>query len=252
MTTRITPQNRIFSISSGKGGVGKTTFSVNMAFAMSRQGQKVLLIDGDLGLGNVDVLLGLQVNHTLRETVEKGRNPRELLVQVAPDLFVLPACSGVPEMAGLSTQEQAFLTAVLDQLIKEFDLIIVDSAAGIGESVLWFNCWATDNILILTPDPTAITDAYALMKVMANRYDKNKFQLVVNNVKSKKEALETFNSLAMVMTNFLKLSPHFLGHIRQDSKVVKAIRSQKPLLLTFPDCQAGKNITAISRQLLNS
>ena len=249
MTQQIPP---IISISSGKGGVGKTTFSVNLATALSDRGQKILLIDGDLGLGNVDVLLGLQVSHTLQETVEEGRDPQDLLVEVDPRFFVLPASSGVPEMAALSQEEQAFLTAVLGDIIGNFDLVLIDTAAGIGDAVLWFNQWATENIIILTPDPTSLTDAYALMKVMANRYDKKKFQLVVNNVKSKKEALETFTILAAVMEKFIEVKPSYLGPIPQDSNVVKAIRSQRPFLVTTPNCRAGKAVRTLAEQIEKS
>ena len=183
--------------------------------------------------------------------MEEGRNPKKILTEVAPNLFILPASSGVPEMAGLRPQEQAFLTSVLDEIIDDFDLIIIDTAAGIGDSVLWFNRWATENIIILTPDPTALTDAYALIKVMAGRYAKKEFQLVVNNVKSKKEAQETAASLTMVMAHFLQLRPHFLGHIWQDSTVVKAIRHQRPFFLTAPQCRAARAISAIAQRLLN-
>lgn len=249
----MSPANKtppILCISSGKGGVGKTTFSVNLATALAEKGAKTLLIDGDLGLGNVDVVLGLQVNHTIRETVEDGRDPAAILVEVQKNLFVLPASSGVPEMAGLSHEGQINLTTVLDKLIKNFDVVLVDTAAGIGDSVLWFNQWASANIIILTPDPTSLTDGYALMKVLASRHLKKGFQLVVNNVKSKEEALKTFTNMAAVLKQFLQETPSYLGPLPKDSRVVQAIRSQKPFLHASPDCPAAKAIRVMAGQLM--
>ena len=230
----------ILCISSGKGGVGKTTFSVNLATALADRGVKTLLIDGDLGLGNVDVVLGLQVNHTIRETVEDGRDPASIIIEVQKDLYVIPASSGVPEMAGLSQADQHLLTSVLGDIIKKFDMVLVDTAAGIGESVLWFNEWADDNIIILTPDPTSLTDGYALMKVLASRHGKKGFQLVVNNVKSKQEGSTTFTNMAGVLNQFLQATPSYLGPLPKDNKVVEAIRQQKPFLLASPDCRAAR------------
>ncbi|PKN15917.1 MAG: flagellar synthesis regulator FleN, partial [Deltaproteobacteria bacterium HGW-Deltaproteobacteria-3] len=138
MTAKTKRSPKIICISSGKGGVGKTSFSVNVATALSQKGKSVLLIDGDLGLANVDVVLGLNVRHTIRETIEEGRDLASSLVEINPKFQVLPASSGVPEMANLSYEEQAFLTSSLEEIIDRFDYVLIDTAAGIGDSVLWF------------------------------------------------------------------------------------------------------------------
>ncbi|MEA3547846.1 MAG: MinD/ParA family protein [Thermodesulfobacteriota bacterium] len=247
----MTNSPKIICVSSGKGGVGKTSFSVNMACSLARQKQKVLLVDGDLGLANVDVLLGLNVRHTLQETIDEERPLSSILVEIEPGFKVLPASSGVPEMANISYEEQAFLINALENIIDNFDYVLVDSAAGIGDAVLWFNNWADNNIIILSPDPTAMTDAYALIKVLFHRFGKNQFHLLINNVKSKKEGRQVFNNMENVLKKFLQISPDYLGSMPQDSAVVRAIRSQKPFLEISPDSRVSRAVMEISSQILS-
>ncbi len=241
---------KIICISSGKGGVGKTSFSVNVATALAQSGKKVLLIDGDLGLANVDVVLGINVRHTMRETIEEGRELASCLVEITPGFQVLPASSGVPEMASLSYEEQAFLTSSLEEIIDRFDYVLVDTAAGIGESVLWFNTWSQVNIVILTPDPTSLTDAYALIKVLATRHGKKHFHLLINSVKSKKEGKEVFDNMRTVLERFLQIRPLALGAMPQDAQVSQAIRQQKPFLLAAPESRASQEIMAVAQRIL--
>ncbi len=236
----------IICISSGKGGVGKTSFTVNMAAALAQLNKKVLLIDGDLGLANVDVVLGINVRHNLRETIEEGRDPASILVEVPPGFQVLPASSGVPEMANLSYEEQIFLTNTLEGITGRFDYVLVDTAAGIGDSVLWFNNWAQTNIVVLSPDPTSMTDAYALMKVLNTRYDRREFFLMVNSAKSKKEGQAVFDNMSLVLGNFLKIKPSQLGIMPLDNSVAQAIRNQRPFYLTHPESKASRAISEMA------
>lgn len=240
---------RIICVSSGKGGVGKTSFSVNIASALAQRGKEVLLIDGDLGLANVDIVLGLHVDHNMQEIVEQERNPSELLVEISPGFKVLPASSGVPEMATLSHEKQAALTKALEDLVLQFDIVILDTAAGIGYSVLWFNKWAGYNIVIMTPDPTSMTDAYALMKVLATRHDLKDFMLVVNNVKSEKEGDQAFFNVKSALHKFLNLTPSFLGNIPIDPAVAAAVREQHPFIISRPDCSASKAISNVATRI---
>jgi flagellar biosynthesis protein FlhG len=249
MPTSPIKKPRIVSVSSGKGGVGKTSFTVNLTLALASIGKRTLLIDGDLGLANVDVLLGLNVRRTIGDCFENGTDLAETLITLDNGLSILPATSGVPEMAGLSIEDQAFLEDRLTRLIRPFDFVIVDTAAGIGEPVLWFNRWAQENIVILSPDPTAMTDAYALIKVLNNRYGKNRFLMVINSVKSKKEGENVFDNMSKVLHRFLQLSPLPLGFLPQDSAVAGAIRSRKPFLLGAPDSRASRAIREIAARL---
>lgn len=242
-----TPQ--IICISSGKGGVGKTSITVNTAVALSQAGKRVLVVDGDLGLANVDIVLGLSVKHTLRETVEEGAAVDSILARISPGFYVLPASSGVPEMASLSSEEQAFLTNALEQIVGDFDYVLIDCAAGIGESVLWFNRWARHNAVVLAPDPTSMTDAYALIKVMATHYARRQFHLIVNNAKSQKEGAEVFKSMAAVLKKFLNIDPELLAVLPSDPSVSRAIRAQKPFVIGAPEAKASHAVRALAQRI---
>ena len=153
-------------------------------------------------------------------------------------------------MANLSYEEQAFLTSNLEEIIDRFDFVLIDTAAGIGDSVLWFNNWSQENIVILTPDPTSLSDAYALMKVLHSRHGRTRFHLLINSVQSRKEGQEVFDNMSRVLERFLKISPLSLGVMPHDSSVAKAIRQQKPFLLGSPESKASREIVSVAGRLM--
>jgi len=240
---------RTICITSGKGGVGKTSFSVNLAVALVSRGRRVLLIDGDLGLANVDLLLGLSVRKTIRDVLHDGGQLTDAICFPQDGFGVLPATSGVPEMADLGPDEQERIGRYLQAVSEGFDTVLIDTAAGIGTSVLWFTSIADEVILLLTPDPTSITDAYAMMKVLAQKYSRESFHLVVNNVTDQREGRGVFNNLNNVTAKFLKLDLGFLGAIPHDPDVSKAIREQVPFLRRTPDGEAARAVAEIAVKL---
>ncbi len=239
-----------FCLSSGKGGVGKTSLAVNLAFALAALGRRVLLVDGDLGLANVDVLLGLSVQATIRDILEQDLDPGEALVFLEPGLGVLPASSGVAEQANLEPEDQAQLGRVLDSLSQSFEMVLVDAAAGLGPSVLWFNTWADHNLLVVTPDPTSMTDAYALIKVLSLSRHRRHFHLLLNQAASHQEGRQTFHTLAQAAARFLKVRLHHLGTVPTDPAVRQGVRDQIPFFHAAPQCRASLAIAALARRLL--
>jgi flagellar biosynthesis protein FlhG len=241
---------KLWCVTSGKGGVGKTCLAVNLAFALAHQGKRVLLVDGDLGLANVDVLLGLEVGATVRDILDHGADPRQTIISVHPSLGVLPASSGVPEMANLGPEDQAVLAEVLRTLAAPFDHVLVDTAAGLGSAVLWFNTLADYSLVVVTPDPTALTDAYALIKVLVKNYQYRRFLIVLNSAPGEREARQTFATLAQAAARFLDLQLDFLGAVPADPAVRRALRAQTPFLQQFPQSRASRAIHTLAGRMM--
>jgi flagellar biosynthesis protein FlhG len=233
-------------ITSGKGGVGKTSVTVNLAYALARSGQRVLIVDGDLGLANVDVLLRLSVGKTLRDILDTNSDPLEAVVYVEPNLGILPANSGVPEMVTLGPDEQAQLGDVLDAISEHFDFVLVDTAAGIGPSVLWFNNFAQYSIVVVTPDPTSMTDAYALIKIMARDYDRDRFYLLMNSVGNALEGRQIYDNLQKVAQKFLNIHLQYLGIVPEDKAVIRGVREQVPFIRQSPQSEAARAVYALA------
>jgi flagellar biosynthesis protein FlhG len=240
---------KFWCITSGKGGVGKTCLAVNLGFALAQQGKRVLLVDGDLGLANVDVLLNLEVRATMQDILDQDADPLKTVIPVNPWLSVLPASSGVPEMANLGPEDQAVLGEVLKTVAAPFDYVLVDTGAGLGQAVLWFNTLADYSLVVVTPDPTALTDAYALIKVLVQHYQYYHFQVILNSVQGEQEASKTFETLAQAASKFLNLHLDYLGSVPADPAVKKALRTQGSFLEQFPQSEASLAVKTIAGRM---
>lgn len=240
----------VFSVTSGKGGVGKTNISANLAVSLSKMGKRVVLLDADLGLANVDVVLGMAPELNLFHLFHKGMSLQKVLCQTPYGFHILPASSGVAEMLSLSTGQKLVLLEAMDFLEDKIDYLIVDTGAGIGDNVLYFNLAARERLLVLTTEPTSLTDAYALVKVMHLNHAVNRFRVVVNMAPSEKAAKQVFGKLYAACDHFLDgISLDFVDFIPHDATVRQAVIKQVPFCHMAPQAPASLKITDIARKI---
>ena len=246
------PKTRVLSITSGKGGVGKTAVVSNVAVSLAKQGKKVLIIDADLGLANVDVVLGLSPEYNLNHFFSGERTLKEVMVEGPYGIKVLPAGSGVQEFTRLDGQLKMRLIDSLDALEEQFDVVLIDTEAGISDNVTYFNVAAQDILVVTTPEPTAITDAYALMKLLSTQYHQKRFLLAVNSVRGADEGLDVFEKLTMVSGRYLDIFLDYLGCVPFDRKMHESVRQQKVMVDLYPDHKVAKSFVELAENLVDT
>jgi flagellar biosynthesis protein FlhG len=252
--TKTTDQQgiRVLSVTSGKGGVGKSNVVANLAMALAAQGKKVLIIDADLGVGNIDVLLGLSPQYNLNHVLSGEKGLSEIIIEAAPGIKLIPAGSGVQEYTSLGQHEKLKLLDELDMLEEEFDIMIIDTEAGISENVTYFTVAAQEIVVVVSPEPTSITDVYALIKLLATRYSEHHFKVLVNMARDSEDALEVFRKLANVAGRFLDISLDYLGCVVKDEKLVEAVKKQKAVFQLFPDCEATGCFATLAKRVVEN
>ncbi|NLP13441.1 MAG: MinD/ParA family protein [Clostridium sp.] len=241
---------KVITVTSGKGGVGKTNITINLAIALSEQGKRVAILDADFGLANIDVMLGIIPKLTLVDVIYDNKNILEVLTDGPKNIKFISGGSGVEDLVKLDNGQLERFIANISLLDKLADVVLIDTGAGLSESVMSFVMAANEVILVTTPEPTSITDAYALIKVISNR-DRNKnIKVIVNRAENANEANDILNKLSVVTGKFLTIDLHPLGFIPQDEQVIKAVKMQQPFILSYPKSQASKQIIEMSRKLL--
>jgi flagellar biosynthesis protein FlhG len=249
-TRRIRGSNaRVIAITSGKGGVGKTSIVGNLGYAFAKLGKKVLILDADLGLGNLDVLLGLAPKYNLSHVILGERTIDEILVEGPGKMKILPASSGIQELTNLNKDQKIQILTQLDLLIDSVDILFIDTAAGISSNVMDFNATAQEVVVVVSPEPTSITDAYALMKVLSLKYSGKACKLIVNMVRRPEEGREVFRQLQIVTDRFLDITIEYLGYVLFDGKVTKGVKNQKIVSELYPDTLASRCFSDISRKI---
>lgn len=248
------PTARVITVTSGKGGVGKTSISINLAIQLSRLGKRVVVFDADFGLANIEVMLGVRPQYNLADMMFKGKDLTDIITQGEEGISFISGGSGIQELASMNRDQVMFLTSRLISLDKFADVIIVDTGAGISDSVLEFVLASTEVLLVATPEPTSITDAYSLLKALNRKEEFVKedtsIKMISNRVKSTAEGQSLYEKMSVVSEKFLDIPITYLGSVPMDEQISKAVMRQKPVSVINPDAPSAKAIKQIAETLL--
>lgn len=242
------PRTRVISITSGKGGVGKTTIVANTALQLGREGKRVLVLDGDLGMANVDIMFNVRPKRTIHDVVSGGARVADILVDVAPNVTLIAGGSGVFDLQNLSVFEKQIILDQVGELGPMFDIMLIDTAPGIDDNVLYLNSAAQEICVVVTPDPASVADAYALIKVLNQRYRENRFSVVCNQVKDEADGKRLFEKLNTVAHRFLYVSLDYRVSIPNDPNLRQATRAQQLVTLAFPDTTASNGMRKLAQK----
>lgn len=242
---------KVLTVSSGKGGVGKTNLVANLAYSLCQKNRAVLIVDADVGLNNIDILFGMAPEFNIEHVLSGDKKVEDVIVEGPGGVKVLPAANGIQELTQLENEKKMALLEELDRVSDQFDFLLFDTGAGISSNVTYFCAAAHDILLIATNEPTSHTDVYALMKVLSQKYQQKRFRLLINMVKSESEALEVFKRLSAVTDKFLRhVTLDYMGFILYDPMVTKAVRQQKPFLELYPHSKSSKCVNNLRDQLM--
>lgn len=242
-------RSKIITVTSGKGGVGKSNFVVNLGVLLQNKGYKVLIFDADLGMGNDDVLMGLYPKNNIFDIIFTDLTLKDIIIEGTNGVSLIPAGTGLNKIQELTEEQRKLFLDKLTQL-DEFDYILMDTGAGVNKDILAFISASQELIIITTPEPTSLTDAYSLIKAADYFKLKDRAKVVVNKAFTKEEGIETFNKFDRAVSKFLKIKVEYLGCILDDRKLVHSVRQQKPFVLLYPNCDASKSLETIASKIL--
>lgn len=246
---------RVITVTSGKGGVGKSSIAVNLAIQMRRMGKRVIIFDADFGLANIEVMLGVRPQYNLADLMFRGKTLTEIITEGPEGIGFISGGSGIQELTKMTKEQVMSLTGKLVELDAMADVIIVDTGAGIADNVLEFVTACNEVLLVATTEPTSITDAYALLKALNRRAgfsrERTSIKMISNRVSSEAEGKNLFEKMSIVVDKFLNIQPELLGMIPQDDQMSKAVMLQKPITVAYPNSAAAKALETIAHKLCN-
>lgn len=249
-------KSRLITVTSGKGGVGKTSVSINLAIQFRLQGKSVIIFDADFGLANIEVMFGAIPKYNLSDLVYRGRNLKDIIIRGPMDIGFISGGSGINDFGDLSKDQVMYLVYKIKELENMADIIIIDTGAGISSMVMDFVVVSDEVLLVTTPEPTSITDAYSLLKALNRHQDFNrdltKIEVIANKVKNYEEGINLYNKLNVVVDKFLKINIEFLGIIEADENMQKAVIQQKPICMAYPGSKAAKDFENLSGILMKT
>jgi len=239
---------RVLAVTGGKGGVGKSTIAVNLSVALANAGQKVLILDADLGLANIDIMLGLHAKANLHHVISGERTLEEIMLDGPSGIKVIPAASGIKEMAELSTETHACLVSAFSEISHNIDILIVDTAAGIGDSVTSFTRAAQEVVVVVCDEPASITDAYAIIKLLSKEHGIFRFRVLANMANGAQHGKEIFNKIMKVTDRFLDVALDYMGYVPEDEFLRKAVRKQRTVVEAFPRSKSAQAFATLAEK----
>jgi len=240
---------RAIAVTGGKGGVGKTNVSVNLGVAAAELGQKVLLLDADLGLANIDVVLGLHPQYDLSHVMRGERSLAEVLIEGPSGMKVIPGASGVKALADLTSAEHTGLIRAFSEVAADTELLIVDTAAGISDTVLSFSRASHEIVVVVCDEPASITDAYAIIKLLNRDYGHQRFRILANMVRTAQEGRELYNKMCRVTDRYLDVTLGFMGAVPYDESLRRAVKAQRPVVQAFPRSRAAQVFRNLAKKI---
>ncbi|MCH5250704.1 MAG: MinD/ParA family protein [Lachnospiraceae bacterium] len=249
------PLARVITVTSGKGGVGKSNTAINLAIQFKKLGQRVIILDADFGLANIEIMFGAVPKHNLYDLIYQGKNIKDIITWGPMDVGFISGGSGIAGMSNLSIDYLTYIIKNLAQLDEMADIIIVDTGAGISDAVLEFLIASGEILLVTTPEPTSITDSYSLLKALNRhpRYSKesSEIKVIANKVSSGQEGRDLFEKLDIVVTKYLKLPITYLGMVPQDTQLSKAVMQQMPVSIQNPESKSAQAYEMMAAKLMN-
>jgi flagellar biosynthesis protein FlhG len=242
---------RVFAVTSGKGGVGKTNVVGNLAIACQRKGKKVLVLDGDLGLANLDIIFGISPRHTIGETIRGEKELSKIIIEGPEGVAVIPASSGVQDLAHLSERQKANLLSEFDALNECFDFLLIDTGSGISSNVIFFNLVAEERVIVISPEPTSITDAYALIKTLFLHHGVKDFLLLSNMVKDETQGRVVYENLSGVVAKLMpEVCIDYAGCIPWDGLLQKGVSRREPVVCCYPESPSSCSFSLLAEFVL--
>lgn len=240
---------RAIAVTGGKGGVGKTNVSVNLGVAMSAAGHKVVLLDADLGLANIDVLLGLHPEYDISHVLSGERSLEEVMVEGPAGLRVIPGASGIKALAQMGPAEHTGIIRAFSEMSGQVDTLIVDTAAGISDTVLSFSRASHEIVVVVCDEPASMTDAYAIIKLLNRDYGHHRFRILANMVRSAQEGRELYNKMCRVADRYLDVMLSYMGAVPYDDNLRKAVRSQRPVVQAYPRSRVAQSFRSLAKKV---
>lgn len=245
---------RVITVTSGKGGVGKSNVIVNLAVQLKKAGKRVLILDADFGMANIEVMFGAIPKYNLNDVIYKGMSVKDIVTKGPMDIDFISGGSGVADLVNLSREQAKYLVHKLQEIDQLADVILVDTGAGIGNSVIEFLKASEEIVLVTTPEPTSITDSYSLLKALnasGFKGEESKIYFLANRVQTEKEGIGLYQNLNVVSGKFLGMSLEYLGMIPQDDNILRAVMQQMPVCLMNPEAKSSKAFGQLSARIMN-